>query len=293
MSVIVCFARAGKRGEAMTVDYETEYDNRGRVPEHPEILGRMAQAAPKFRAAALAAGRAELDVSYGPSARQIVDIFFPQKREGAPIAVFIHGGYWRALQPSAFSHLATGLNAHGVTLAMIGYDLAPQVGVGDIVDQVRNALLFLFKRLRQPMVVSGHSAGGHLTACMVATDWRKHGAPEMLVPAGYAISGLFDLEPMRHTAMNADFKLDEAEARRLSPLFWPAPRGKHLDAVVGGDESPEFLRQSRTIADTWGAAGVATRYEAVPGKNHFTIVEALAEPDSAMTKRILSLIQNQ
>ena len=253
----------------------------------------MAKAAVEFRAAAQAAGRAELDVSYGPSARQIVDIFYPAKREGASTAVFIHGGYWRALQPSGVSNLAAGLNAHGVTMAMIGYDLAPQVGIGDIVAQVRKALLYLFRRFRQPMVVSGHSAGGHLTACMVATDWRALGAPEFLVPAGYAISGLFDLDPMRHTAMNADFKLDEAEARRLSPLFWPAPRGKVLDAVVGGEESAEFIRQSRTIADAWGQAGVTTRFEVITNQNHFTIIEPLADPGSAMVQRMMSLIQNQ
>ena len=277
----------------MAIDYETEYDNRGRVPEHPEILGRGARAATEFRAAAQAAGHAELGVSYGPSARQIVDIFYPAQREGASVAVFIHGGYWRALQPSAFSHLAGGLNARGVTLAMIGYDLAPQVGICDIVDQVRNALLHLFRRFRQPMVVSGHSAGGHLTACMVATDWRALGAPEFLVPAGYAISGLFDLDPMRHTAMNADFKLDELEARRLSPLLWPAPRGRVLDAVVGGDESADFIRQSRTIADTWGQSGVTTRFEAIANQNHFTIIEPLADPGSAMVQRLMTLIQNQ
>ena len=116
-------------------------------------------------------------------------------RQDAPIAVFIHGGYWRALQPSAFSQVAKGLNAHGVTVALIGYDLCPQVSISDIVDEVRRACVFLWKRFGKPLLVHGHSAGGHLAAVMIATEWQKLGAPEDLVPAAMGISGLFDLGP--------------------------------------------------------------------------------------------------
>jgi arylformamidase len=124
---------------------------------------------------------------------------------------------------------------------------------------------------------------------MLATDWQQHGAPDDFVPAAMAISGLFDLAPMIATSMNVDFKLDAAEARRLSPLFWRAPAERTLDAVVGGAESSEFLRQSRTIVDQWGSEGVATRYEAIAGANHFTVIEPLADPDSALVKRLLTL----
>src|SRR5690606_38251378 len=115
-----------------------------------------------------------------------------------------------------------------------------------------------------------------------------------LVPAGYAISGLYDLEPLRHTSMNQDFKLDEAEAHRLSPLYWDVPAGHSLDVVVGGDESSEFLRQSTLLAEAWHQDEVLTRCEIVPGKNHFTVVEPLADPDSAMVGRVRELLlQNQ
>ena len=204
--------------------------------------------------------------------------------------MFIHGGYWRALQPSAFSQVAAGLNAHGVTVALAGYDLCPQVSIAQIVDEIRQACVFLWKRCGKRMLVLGHSAGGHLAACMLATDWRALGAPADLVPAAMAISGLFDLAPMIATSMNADFKLDAAEARRLSPLFWPAPAGKIFDAIVGGAESDEFLRQSRIICDTWGKAGVTTRYDAPADANHFTVIEPLADPNSAMVKRLLELL---
>jgi arylformamidase len=274
----------------MAIDYEAEYDNRARVPEHPAILSGMAQQASAYRTDAVAQKRAELDVSYGPSSRQIVDIFRPQAGADAPVAMFIHGGYWRALQPSAFSQVAAGMNARGVTVALAGYDLCPQVSIAQIVDQMRQACLFLWKRSGKRILVLGHSAGGHLAACMLATDWRARGAPADLVPAAMSISGLFDLAPMIETSMNADFKLDAAEAKRLSPLFWPTPAGRTFDALVGGAESPEFLRQSRSVADTWGKAGVATRYDAPAGANHFTVIQPLAEPQSAMVNRLVQLL---
>jgi arylformamidase len=183
------------------------------------------------------------------------------------------------------------MNAHGVTVAVPGYDLAPQVSIGRIIEQTQQACLFLWKRYQRWIMASGHSAGGHLAACMVATDWKavNASAPADLVPAGYAISGLFDLAPLLHLATNADFKLDDTEARRISPLFWPVPRGRMLDAVVGGDESSEFLRQSKIIAEGWRGKGVETRYEAIPGTNHFTVCDAMTDPDSAMTRRLVEL----
>lgn len=278
------------RGSSMPINYDAEYDTRGRVPEHPAILARMADAAARYRAERRAGGRAELDVRYGSSPRQILDIFSSDAGADALLAMFIHGGYWRALQPSAFSQVAAGLNAHGVTVVLPGYDLCPQVGIGDIVEQMRQAAVALWKRFGKRFTVLGHSAGGHLTATTLATDWSKYGAPADLVPTAMAISGLFDLVPLAATAMNADFRMDDASAKALSPIRWPAPKGKTLDAVVGGAESDEFLRQSRTIADTWGAAGVATRYEAAPGANHFTVIEPLADPNSTMVKRLLELL---
>jgi arylformamidase len=141
-------------------------------------------------------------------------------------------------------------------------------------------------------MVSGHSAGGHLAACMLATDWKKLApdAPADLVPAAMTISGVHDLTPLLHLANNAEFKLDEVEARRVSPLFWPAPKGRALDAVVGGNESSEFLRQSRIIAEAWGKDN-ETRYQAVPGMNHFTVCDAMSDPGSAMTARLAELTE--
>ncbi|HEV2957474.1 MAG TPA: alpha/beta hydrolase [Xanthobacteraceae bacterium] len=272
-------------------DYEAEYNIRARVPEHPQIFAAWVGAAAAYREEAAAARRAELGIRYGASARQTIDLFLPAAGDAAPLALFIHGGYWRSLDPSSFSHLARGLNEHGVAVAVAGYDLCPQVRIAEIVDQMRHACLYLWRRFGRRMLVFGHSAGGHLAACMLATDWKAV-APDIsadLVPAAYSISGLFDLAPLIGVTMNADLRLDAEEARRVSPLFWPAPAGRPFDAVVGALESSEFLRQSRVIAEAWGGAGVATRYEAVPQTNHFTVLDALADAQNAMVSRLAAL----
>jgi arylformamidase len=275
----------------MGVDYEADYNNRARVPEHPQILAGWVREAAGYRDAATAARRGELGIRYGASARQIIDLFLPPEGEAAPLAMFIHGGYWRSLDPSSFSHLARGLNTRGVAVAVAGYDLCPQVAIAEIVDQMRHACLCLWRRFGRPILVVGHSAGGHLAACMLATDWKAV-APEMsvdFVPAAYSISGLFDLNPLVGVTMNQDLRLDAEEALRVSPLFWPAPAGRTFDAVVGALESSEFLRQSRIVAEVWGKAGVITRYEAVPQTNHFTVLDALTDAGSATVSRLAAL----
>lgn len=273
----------------MAINYEVEYDNRARVPEHVEIFARWHRDAEAYR---VQAKNAALGLSYGPSPRQTIDIF-PAANDGpaTPLALFIHGGWWRTLAPSEFSHLAGGPNANGVTVAVVGYDLCPQVSIGDIVEQTRAACLYLWRKRRQRIMVFGHSAGGHLSACMLATDWKSldPSAPADLVPAAYAISGVFDLAPLTQTSVNADLKLDDKSAHALSPLYWSVPAGRVLDAVVGGIESSEFLRQSKTIAEAWRQGMAETRYEAVPGANHFTVVDPLADPASAMTQRVVEL----
>jgi arylformamidase len=274
------------RARAVTVtaqiDYEVEYNNRARVPEHPPIIAGWARDAQAWRER-----EAHHTIAYGPGARNTIDVF-PSRGEGA-IVVFLHGGYWQALDASFFSHLAAGLNAHGVSVAIPSYDLCPQVSVADIIAQMRMAAREL-ARLGRRLVVSGHSAGGHLAACLLATDWRSIDAtlPDDLVKAAYTISGLFDLGPLVTTSINNALGLDETAASQASPLFWPPPSHGSLDAAVGGNESAEYFRQSRTIVDTWGRC-IETRFTEVPGANHFTAIAPLADPRSPMTLRLLDL----
>lgn len=274
----------------LPIDYEKEYDNRGRVPDHEVIFAGMVRNSGAYRAAS---PKAELGISYGPSARQIID-FFPSAAATAPLAVFIHGGYWRSRDPSSYSHFAKILNANGISVAIAGYDLAPQVSIATIIEQMRAACLYLWRKHKRRLFVFGHSAGGHLTACMLATDWKTFdsSAPSDLVPAAYAISGVFDLMPLLHVSTNADFKLNETSARASSPVYWKVPAGRIFDAVVGGIESDEFIRQTRMIADEWAKLGVKTRYGEIEGANHFTVVEPLNDPNSAMSARLIELAKH-
>jgi arylformamidase len=269
------------------IDYEVEYNNRARVPENPALMAGWARDAAAYREA-----REPRRIAYGPGPRHVIDVFAGDAQNDGkrPLVVFIHGGYWQALDGSWFSHMARGLNAHGIGVAVPTYDLCPQVTVADIVEDMRQATRELAK-LSDRLIISGHSAGGHLAACMLATDWTAYDAslPPQLVRAAYAISGLFELEPLVPTSINKALRLDQATARAASPLLWQPPSHGSLDAVVGEAESAEYHRQSKTIVDAWGKAGIATRYGIVPAANHFTAIAPLADPESAMTLRLKEL----
>jgi arylformamidase len=260
------------------LDPEAEYNNRARVADHPAVMQRWRESAEAARAA-----RPPVGIAYGPGPREVMDLF--SAGDDAPIAVFLHGGYWQALDKGWFSGLAPALLAHGVSLAIPSYDLCPAVRLGTILRQVRTAVDAVRRRTGARPVVFGHSAGGHMAACMLS---------EGRASAAVAISGVFDLRPLISTSLNAALDLDEREAAALSPVHWPVPNGSApggtvLDCVVGAEESPEFLRQSRMMADHWGAQGVETRYEALAGLNHFTVLDPLFDPDSALVRRIAAL----
>ena len=271
----------------MSPDYETEYNNRARVPEHPGIIEGWQADAAAYRATALC----ELDVSYGEGERQLYDLFKPDNIRGNALVMFIHGGYWQALDRSHFSHMARGLNRLGLPVAVVGYDLCPQVELGHIVWELQQAAAALWRRFGLPVVATGHSAGGHLSACALATDWKNvdPDLPDQLVPAAYGISGLYNLKPLTETSLNKALGLSMEAAELESPLFWPAPARLTMDAVVGAAESSEYLNQSRRIVDIWGLEGVTTRYEEIPGANHFTVIAGLTEPENPMTRRIAAL----
>lgn len=264
------------------IDFEAEYNNRARVPEHPQLMAGWVRDAAAYREK-----HPPRVLRYGPGERNSIDLF--AGNSDGPLVVFIHGGYWQALDGSSFSHCARGLNAHGISVAVPTYDLCPAVTVGDIIAQMRMACRELAKS-GHPLVVSGHSAGGHLAACMLATDWPAFdaGLPKNPVSAAYAISGLFDLAPLIGTSINKALGMDEASARAASPLFSAPPAHGSLDAVVGGRESAEYFRQSKAIVEAWGR-GIATRFGTVPEANHFTAIAPLADPDSPMVLRVKEL----
>lgn len=270
-----------------TLDLEAEYNNRARVPDHGAVQDRLARLSEDVRKAA--GGAAELDRSYGAGERQKYDLFKPKSGGGNVAAlVYIHGGYWQRGDRKGNSFVARELNARGITVAVPSYSLCPAVAVMDIVAELRSCVKAVHDATKQRIVVAGHSAGGHLAAAMLATDWsRVAGAPADLVKAAYAISGVFDLPPLVTTSINEGLKLDVAKAREASVTGWPAPpKDRTFVAGVGGDESQELIRQSLAIAGAWSRAGVKAECVIVPATNHFTVVEELTRPDSAMLARV-------
>jgi arylformamidase len=263
------------------MDLAAEYNNRARVPDHPDHIARWHADAKAYREQAAP----ELDIGYGARVRNRFDLF-RAGGEARPIVVFIHGGYWLNFDKSVFSHAARGPNAHGLDVVVPSYSLCPEVTIPDIIDEMRQLCLVLGQRYGRRLIVTGHSAGGHLAAAMAATDWQLLGGRPDLVQACLSISGLFDLRPLMATPMNENLRLTAADAVAASPLFWPVARAVPLDSWVGADESFEFLRQARSLPAAWAGLGFPCRYEEVTGENHFSIGSLLSQPDHLMTRRL-------
>jgi arylformamidase len=226
-----------------------------------------------------------LDLRYGPAPRNRIDYFSAQAR--GPVLMFIHGGYWQMRAKEDFSALARGPLAHGIDVAMIGYTLAPDISLGGIVAEIRAAIRWLAVHADEHggdanrMYVSGWSAGGHLTASVLD-------APA--IRGGLAISGIYDLEPMRWCYIDEKLKLDEREARRLSPLLNMPPTLAPLIVTCGGAELPELRRQSAEFAAARKHARLPGPFVELEGHNHFTILDELANSQGALTKLVLELV---
>jgi arylformamidase len=269
---------------------QSQYSARAAVPEHPQIFQRWRELSAEFRAASLC----ELDLPYGDSPRERIDLFMPAA-EKPPLLIFIHGGYWQAMDKSDFSFIARELIAHGAAVAIPGYDRCPEVTLERIAEQMRRALLWLSGKApefgvdTEQVHLCGHSAGGQLITLLLATDWAKvePGFDSASLGSGLSISGLFNLEPLIHTMINDALGLDPESARRNSPM-WLSPCCRvPLLLAVGGDESKEFHRQSQEFAEAWSGQGVPARYQAFAGLNHFTMVEQLAQPESLLLRQLL------
>jgi arylformamidase len=270
--------------------YDAQYNNRARVPETPRHLESWAKASALARQEL----SRRLDVLYGPGPSEALDIF-PSARADAPVFFFIHGGYWRALDKRDASFIAPALVAAGAMVVVPNYALAPAVSIETIAMQLVRALAWTWRHAAlyggnpSRIVVGGHSAGGHLAAMMLACEWKRVAPdlPARLVHSALSISGVFDLEPIRQAPfLQADLKLTPASVRKLSPARFPPPPGGTLHAVVGGQESEEFLRQNELIRSAWGERVVPV-CEAVPGTDHFTVLRELADAGSRLHRQTL------
>ncbi len=274
---------------------DAQYDNRARVPEALDHIARWTD----MSAATRAHRPAHLDVAFGPDPAETLDVF-PAAAPGAPLHLFFHGGYWKMLGKNDFAFLADGFVPSGVCLAVVNYGLCPAVTMTELVRQCRAATEFCHHHAGDwgadgsRLTVSGHSAGGNLVTLMLATHWPSWapGLATDLVKGGIALSGLYDLEPIRLSYLNRELGLDLDEAAALSPIHQiPAAAGP-LVLAVGADESPEFQRQQADFARAWRAGGLEAQVVDMAGRNHFTILDAFADGASPLHLTALELIEN-
>lgn len=289
-----------RRANAAWLD--AQYNNRARIAVSAQILERWAAQSARVRRWP----GAHLDLPYGTGGNEVLDVFAPRTQGTAavPVLVFIHGGWWRSLDKSDQSFLAPAFVDRGAIVVVPNYALCPAVRIETIAMQMVRALVWTHRNAARfggdpaRIVVAGHSAGGHLAAMMLCCDWRavardafaaSRKLPARLVKSALAVSGLFDLAPLRRTPyLQADLRLTPAAVRRLSPVRFAPPAGRLL-AVVGGAESEEFLRQNALIRQAWGMRAVPV-CESVPGANHLTVLDALADPQSRLHALALDLL---
>lgn len=255
-------------------------NNSAAVPETPAIIGEWDRLSAGMRAR----HPQHLDLRYGPRERNRIDLL--KANSGGPTLVFVHGGYWQTRAKETFAFCAAGPMAHGINVALVGYTLAPDVTLDQIVDEIRAGVDYLAAELPalggdpDQIVVSGWSAGAHLSSMVL-------GHPR--IKAGLLISGIYDLEPIRHSYLNAKLGLDEAMSRRNSPVVQPGGANKPLAVVAGSAELPLLRKQSADFAAHRAAYGLPVVYEEIPGANHFTMLNDLASPSGRLTTLVRQL----
>jgi arylformamidase len=278
-------------------ELDRQLNLRARWPEHEEYFARWAADSAEERRRL----GGHVDLTYGATAGQKLDLFPPEAGAQSPLLAFIHGGYWQSLDKSDFSYLAPPYLEKGIAFASLNYDLAPQVGVDEILQQIRSALAWLYRNAAaynidpQRLYLAGHSAGGQLTAMALATDWQEEtafgpGLPQDLVKGGCSISGIYDMEPIRLSYQQAVLNLGAETATRLTPLTHLPTRAVPVILALGSEETEEFHRQQAEYFAALRATGLAATVVGLPGRNHFTAVDALGEKDHGLFAAMSNLV---
>ena len=270
---------------------EYQYGPRLSVPNTDEILVRWAADSETY----YAESDCERDISYGPRAEEILDIFKPANVDNAPVLIFIHGGYWRALDKKDHAFLPKPFVDAGVLVVSINYTLCPEVKIDEITRQARAACAWVWRNAASyggdpdRVHVFGHSAGGHLAAAVAPTDWPEYeaGLPKGLLKSATPISGLFDLQPILLISVNNDVHLDPDSAGRCSPANSAPGHDIAMTIAVGGAETKEFRRQSQYLHERWDNKLRSIDYLEADGANHFTVIENMVDPSNILTRKIL------
>jgi arylformamidase len=282
----------------MFLDYDQEtldrlLNPRVPVPDFATYLSRFEERSDQARAQLFG----DLDVRYGASRRQRLDVFSPSTSAPSALNVFFHGGYWRSSDKERYAFIADTFVSHGAAYAAVEYDLTPSITMDGLIRQCREALTFLYRNAQRWNVnadrifVSGHSAGGQMVGMLMADGWHDdYGVPSDLVKGGCGISGLYELEPIRLSYLNGDVRLDLASVAANSPALHRPAGQAPLIAAVGDLEGPEFLRQNQSIVDAWESA-ITVDSLILERTNHFSAVEQLGDPSSPLARCVLSQME--
>jgi len=269
------------------VDWDDAYANAAYIPGASTYPERWSERARIFRDALAAAGRAKIDLAYGPAPRNRLDLFLPDARCKG-LVVFVHGGYWRAFDKSSWSHLADGSLDLGYAMAMPSYSLCPDAGLSDITREIAAAIEFASREVQGQITLCGHSAGGHLVTRMVCQGSPLSVDAASRIARTVSISGLHDLRPLLATSMNDDLRLDRHEAQLESPaLLMPRPH-QTVTCWVGADERPEFIRQSRILTDLWRGFDARMAIVEEANRHHFDVIDGLAEANHPLVQALLA-----
>ncbi|MBT8004313.1 MAG: alpha/beta hydrolase [Rhodospirillales bacterium] len=272
---------------------DAQYDNGAAVPSVDDIMDRWtglsAETLTKFDHA--------LDIAYGPSAMEKLDIVRPNSQSPVPVNIFIHGGFWMRRDKKEYSFIAERFASSGALTVVINYALIPSVDLDEIVRQCRAAVTWVHGNIAEHggdpdwVFVTGNSAGGHLVSMMMATDWAAHGGlPSNVLKGGVALSGIYELEPIQKCFINDILHLSDGEVERNSSITLPPTKEAPVLFAVGGAETAEFKRHTSNITEAWSEMGCDCRSMEVPGKNHFSILDDFIDPDSALCSATLKMM---
>lgn len=277
---------------------DAQYNNREMVPEHVELYEKWTP----MCAQVLADFPHQLDAAYGTTPREVMDIILPDPAKSGdgpfPVLLYIHGGYWMSRTKGDQTFLARAYADAGIAFALVEYDLMPGVRMVDIVRQCREAVRWMWTNGQafgidpKRIFVSGHSAGGHLTAELAATDWSKQGMAPNILKGGVALSGIYDLAAMKGCYLQDTLALTDEEVARHSPQYFETAPATPLIVAPGGAESDAFHHQSRNLVNTWNAKGGNCAYLEPEGCNHFTILADFADPASALCRAAIALVRD-
>lgn len=268
-------------------DWDDAYANASHIPNGPSYLEKWAAKGAEFRQQMLAQGRAQLDISYGPLARNKLDLFSPLG-ESKGLVVFVHGGFWLMLDKSSWSHLAQGALNAGFTVAMPSYTLCPEANLSQIIAETGAAINLAAQQVEGEIRLTGHSAGGHLVTSMLCEDSPLEEAVLNRVVKTVSISGVHDLRGLLNTQMNEKLQLSSEQAKALSPVLKNPIHFAPLTCWVGSDERPEFLRLNKLQAQIWQSFDMATDWVEETNKHHFDVVDGLENAQHPLTLSLLS-----